>query len=43
MMLIVRNPAAMGELVAGRWLTILGWTATLSMAAATVLFFASLF
>ena len=42
MMMIVRNPKAMGALVASRRLTILGWTATLVMAAATAFFFASL-
>ncbi|MFL6721145.1 MAG: NRAMP family divalent metal transporter [Sphingomonas sp.] len=43
MMLIVRNPDAMGELVLSRRLTIIGWVATGVMAAATAIFFASLF
>ena len=43
MMLIVRNPKAMGKLVAGPVQTGLGWAATAVMAAATVLFFVSLF
>jgi len=43
MMLIVRNPKAMGELVLPRVATIAGWAATAIMAAATLLFFASLF
>jgi NRAMP (natural resistance-associated macrophage protein)-like metal ion transporter len=43
MMLIVRNPKAMGPLIAGRRLTVLGWAATLAMLVATVLFFVSLF
>ena len=43
MMLIVRNPKAMGELVAGRKLAVVGWAATLTMAAATAIFFASQF
>jgi Mn2+/Fe2+ NRAMP family transporter len=43
MMLIVRNPKAMGELVASPRLTLLGWAATALMAFATILFFASLF
>jgi NRAMP (natural resistance-associated macrophage protein)-like metal ion transporter len=43
MMLIVRNPRAMGRLTAGPKLSIVGWIATLLMAGATVLFFASLF
>jgi len=42
MMLIVRNPKAMGELRLPRLPSILGWLATLLMAAATMLFFASL-
>lgn len=40
MMLIVRNPRAMGRLTLSRRATWLGWTATLTMAAATMLFFA---
>jgi len=43
MMLIVRNPRAMGKLTLGPRLTAIGWSATAVMAAATVLFFASLF
>ena len=43
MMLIVRNPKAMGELTLAPRQTILGWTATLVMAVATLLFFVSLF
>lgn len=43
MMLIVRNPKVMGELTLGRRGTALGWAATALMAAATLLFFASLF
>jgi NRAMP (natural resistance-associated macrophage protein)-like metal ion transporter len=43
MMLIVRNPKAMGKLTAGPRMTILGWLATLLMAAATGIFFVSLF
>jgi NRAMP (natural resistance-associated macrophage protein)-like metal ion transporter len=43
MMLIVRNPQAMGPLTAGPKTTVLGWLATLLMAAATILFFVSLF
>jgi Mn2+/Fe2+ NRAMP family transporter len=42
MMLIVRNPKAMGQLTAGPKTTILGWLATLLMAAATVIFLVSL-
>jgi len=40
MMLIVRNPRAMGELTLSRTATILGWSATLVMAGATAIFFA---
>src|SRR6476469_1552605 len=40
MMLIVRNPRAMGRLTLSRGATLLGWTATLVMFAATALFFA---
>jgi len=40
MMLIVRNPRAMGELTLSRTAAILGWSATLVMAGATALFFA---
>ena len=43
MMLIVRNPKAMGKLVAGPRLTFVGWAATALMAAATLIFFVSLF
>jgi len=43
MMLIVRNPKAMGKLVAGPVQTRLGWAATAVMAVATALFFVSLF
>jgi Mn2+/Fe2+ NRAMP family transporter len=42
MMLIVRNPKAMGELTAGRKATVLGWLATLLMAVATVIFLISI-
>jgi len=42
MMLIVRNPRAMGKLTAGARTTVLGWIATAIMAAATIIFFASL-
>ena len=42
MMLIIRNPKAMGELRLSRTPTILGWSATAAMAAATVLFFVTL-
>jgi NRAMP (natural resistance-associated macrophage protein)-like metal ion transporter len=40
MMLIARNPRAMGRLTLSRGAAILGWTATLVMLAATILFFA---
>ena len=43
MMLIVRNPLAMGRLTLGRRATVMGWGATAVMAVATVIFFASLF
>jgi NRAMP (natural resistance-associated macrophage protein)-like metal ion transporter len=43
MMLIVSNPRAMGHLVLSRGGTLLGWAATAIMAAATFLFFVSLF
>jgi NRAMP (natural resistance-associated macrophage protein)-like metal ion transporter len=43
MMLIVRNPHAMGRLTLGPRMTAIGWTATGVMAIATALFFASLF
>jgi NRAMP (natural resistance-associated macrophage protein)-like metal ion transporter len=43
MMLIVTNPRAMGHLTLGRRGTLLGWAATAIMAAATLLFFVSLF
>ena len=42
MMLIVRNPRAMGRLTLPRNATILGWAATAVMAVATAVFFASL-
>jgi NRAMP (natural resistance-associated macrophage protein)-like metal ion transporter len=42
MMLIVRNPRAMGRLTLGRNATILGWAATATMAAATIVFFVTL-
>jgi Mn2+/Fe2+ NRAMP family transporter len=42
MMLIVRNPLAMGRLTLSRRATILGWIATAVMAAASALFFISL-
>ena len=42
MMLIVRNPLAMGRLTLGRIPTMLGWGATAVMAIATLIFFASL-
>jgi Mn2+/Fe2+ NRAMP family transporter len=42
MMLIVRNPRAMGRLTLGRSATITGWTATAVMAVATIIFFATL-
>jgi Mn2+/Fe2+ NRAMP family transporter len=42
MMLIVRNRKAMGELALPPRIAAVGWAATLVMAAATVLFFASL-
>jgi Mn2+/Fe2+ NRAMP family transporter len=43
MMLVVRNPKAMGSLTLPPRLTIVGWAATAVMAAATLLFFISLF
>jgi Mn2+/Fe2+ NRAMP family transporter len=43
MMLIVRNPRAMGRLTLSPRLTFLGWVATGIMAVATMIFFASLF
>jgi Mn2+/Fe2+ NRAMP family transporter len=43
MMLIVRNPRAMGRLTLPPRLTFLGWLATGIMAVATMIFFASLF
>ena len=42
MMLIVRNPRAMGRLTLGPRATITGWFATLVMAGATIIFFATL-
>lgn len=42
MMLIVRNPRAMGRLTLGRRATITGWFATAVMAVATIIFFATL-
>jgi Mn2+/Fe2+ NRAMP family transporter len=43
MMLIVTNPRAMGHLTLSRRGAAIGWAATLVMAVATVLFFASVF
>jgi NRAMP (natural resistance-associated macrophage protein)-like metal ion transporter len=43
MMLIVTNPRAMGHLTLGKRGLTLGWAATVVMALATILFFASLF
>jgi NRAMP (natural resistance-associated macrophage protein)-like metal ion transporter len=43
MMLIVRNPRAMGHLTLGRRGAFLGWGAVAVMAVATILFFVSLF
>ena len=43
MMLIVRNPRAMGHLTLGRRSAFLGWGAVAVMAVATILFFVSLF
>jgi NRAMP (natural resistance-associated macrophage protein)-like metal ion transporter len=43
MMMIVTNPRAMGHLTLGRRGVVLGWAATVVMAAATLLFFVSLF
>jgi Mn2+/Fe2+ NRAMP family transporter len=40
MMLIVRNPRAMGRLTLSLRATLLGWGATLVMLAATIIFFA---
>jgi NRAMP (natural resistance-associated macrophage protein)-like metal ion transporter len=42
MMLIVRNPKVMGKLTLGPKATILGWAATLVMAAASLIFFVTL-
>lgn len=42
MMLIVRNPRAMGTLTLGRRATVTGWFATAVMAVATIIFFATL-
>jgi len=42
MMLVVRNPKAMGKLTLGSVQTALGWGATALMALATILFFATL-
>jgi NRAMP (natural resistance-associated macrophage protein)-like metal ion transporter len=42
MMLIVRNPRAMGRLTLGRRATITGWMATGFMAVATIVFFVTL-
>lgn len=42
MMLIVRNPMAMGRLTLSPFATLLGWGATAVMAVATVVFFVSL-
>ena len=41
MMLIVRNPRAMGHLTLGPRGAAVGWAATAIMAGATILFFAS--
>ena len=41
MMLIVRNPKAMGKLTLKRGSTVLGWAATFVMLAATIIFFAT--
>jgi Mn2+/Fe2+ NRAMP family transporter len=43
MMLIVRNPRAMGRLTIGPRMTLVGWAATAVMAAASAIFFWSLF
>jgi Mn2+/Fe2+ NRAMP family transporter len=43
MMLIVRNPRAMGRLTLSNGNAIVGWAATLIMAAASAVFFWSLF
>jgi len=43
MMLIVRNPRAMGKLVLRPGMTIVGWAATAVMAGATLIFFWSFF
>jgi len=43
MMLIVRNPRAMGRLTLSAGMTALGWAATAVMAAATAIFFVTLF
>jgi Mn2+/Fe2+ NRAMP family transporter len=43
MMLIVRNPRAMGSLTVSMRQTILGWAATVVMIAASLLFFIFLF
>jgi Mn2+/Fe2+ NRAMP family transporter len=42
MMLIVRNPRAMGKLILSRGMTMIGWVATAVMAGATFIFFWSL-
>lgn len=42
MMLIVRNPYAMGELTLSRRAAALGWSATIVMFAATIIFFVSI-
>ena len=42
MMLIVRNPSAMGRLTLSRRAAVLGWGATAVMFAATIIFFASI-
>jgi Mn2+/Fe2+ NRAMP family transporter len=41
-MLIVRNPRAMGRFTLGSRATITGWFTTLVMAGATIIFFARL-
>jgi NRAMP (natural resistance-associated macrophage protein)-like metal ion transporter len=43
MMLIVRNPRAMGKVTLSRKAAALGWLATVVMAAASVIFFVSIF
>jgi Mn2+/Fe2+ NRAMP family transporter len=38
-MLIATNPRAMGRLTLPRWMVVIGWLATLVMAAASIAFF----